>query len=314
MAENSDSKQLKGILNKTKAESPKRTNEENMKRRISWGNKKIKEFNQASTPSNSEESKKCKSNTKWGEEYIEQITPDNRGSNEIDIDIEDDDDSIRIPAEERQRFIDELNSKSARDFNMNKNDDFVTDVKDEHKEEFKTNSKDHIMRIGQPPRVDVPLAPPSKNRRYTMYDKFKQVVTKAQNEAMKRPSTVSIFDENNVNEELTHEELNTTNKEQDSSDFVAAFIPERDSQLNSPASPKRVQSMNDSASKQMIMLEKERIKQQDNKEKLTQLYHQVRSPRPSRRLIEDDLTDNTKMKISIDAQEAKEIDYRRLLR
>ena len=140
MAENSDSKQLKGILtkyifdaeNKTKVESPKRSNEDNMKRRISWGNKKIKEFNQASTPSNSEESKKCKSNTKWGEEYIEQITPDNRESNEIDIDIEDDDDSIRIPAEERQRFIDELNSKSARDFNMGKNDDFVADVKDEN--------------------------------------------------------------------------------------------------------------------------------------------------------------------------------------
>jgi hypothetical protein len=314
MTENSDSKQLKGILNKTKAESPKRSNEDNIKRRISWGNKKIKEFNQASTPSNSEESKKCKSNTKWGEEYIEQITPDNRGSNEIDIDIEDDDDSIRIPAEERQRFIDELNSKSARDFNMGKNDDFVTDVKDEHKEEFKskTNSKDHIMRVDQPLIVVEPLAPPSKNRRYTMYDKFKQVVNKAQNEAMKRLSVeVSIFDENNVNEELTHDELN---KEQDSSDFVAAFIPERDSQFNSPASPKRVQSMNDSASKQMIMLEKERIKQQDNKEKLTQLYHQVRSPRPSRRLIEDDLTDNTKMKISIDAQQTKEIDYRRLLR
>ena len=179
------------------------------------------------------------------------------------------------------------------------------------------------MRVDQPLIVVEPLAPPSKNRRYTMYDKFKQVVTKAQNETMKRPSTVSIFDENNVNEELTHDELITTtklfksqlcNKDQDSSDFVAAFIPERDSQLNSPASPKRVQSMNDSASKQMIMLEKERIKQQDNKEKLTQLYHQLRSPRPSRRLIENDLTDNTKMKINIDAQESKEIDYRRLLR
>jgi hypothetical protein len=96
-----------------------------MQRRISWGNKKIQEFNQVSTPSNSEESKRLKSNTKWGNEYIEQITPENRGSNEINIDIEEDEDSIRIPAEARQRYIDELNFKTNNDFIMERNEELV---------------------------------------------------------------------------------------------------------------------------------------------------------------------------------------------
>jgi hypothetical protein len=58
------------------------------------------------------------------------------------------------------------------------------------------------------------------------------------------------------------------NNKRDSADQIVAFIPERDSQINSPVSPKRVQSLNDSANKNLQILEEERIKKQENKEKL----------------------------------------------
>lgn len=171
------------------------------------------------------------------------------------------------------------------------------------------------MSIAQPLNIQEPLAPPSKGRRHTMYDKFKQVVGKSQNQTSKRQSIASIFNEDVVNEEPVHSRyIPEVYNQRESSEQNFPFIPERDSQFNSPVSSQKVISVLDSATKNLRILEEERIKKQENKEKLIQLYNQVRSPRPSRRLIENDLTDNIKMRLNIDTEENMNPDYKRMLR
>jgi hypothetical protein len=101
--------QPKGIL--ANPDTPRRA-VDNTVRRISWGQRKVKEFKQISDPSDTkkqEEQKddakagRRKSNTKWGPEETFILSPDlEHSSDKAMADFEEEDDSVTIDPEERK--------------------------------------------------------------------------------------------------------------------------------------------------------------------------------------------------------------------
>ncbi|CAI2387828.1 unnamed protein product [Moneuplotes crassus] len=279
-SETTEGQRPRGIL---KAKTPKREINAFHNRRISWGEKKTREFKPMSDSSNSQPTtEKRKSNTRWGPEIVAIISPHENNKENNPPDIDEESDSLNIPSEERKRIIEEFDSEDS--------------IHDPVEQKLPNNSdleKDKSSwsnTYAKPGRVEENKL---ENRRpKPRTTNLKNLLkTKKEDEPQKRrPTTHPFFTEKDEPTEKdqgyqSYWDLKKVSDEEEdkNNQYLQPHIPERSRDSVTPIKPPKFESLDDSLIKRKDKSLQEREYNKKKRQTLEEIYHACKSPRPNSR-------------------------------
>ena len=313
-----------------KPDTPRRIDDEGKsKRRISWGTKRMREFqnkehNSDSNPSNQKDDDKTpgirpKTFTIYGPEQIQSISPDidivpsrdtvNADNSDIQFDFLEENSYEKINSEERKRIEDEIygfGNTIYENSNMEIEPPKKTIEETKRADSNKNGgSKRHII---EEVKQEKNSKPSKRQSIFVEKIKGRKSVAKMdeQFDPTRRFSTNSIFKENlSASEDLdeidAQEDDFIQNKGTKDSEFLIASPPQN---INEE---RKVETLDDSCSKFISEIQIKQQKDIENKEKLISLFNSIKSPKANKTKINEYTNSNItdKKKLNFESSEVE---------